>query len=406
MTTTRTAGIVGAFTVSSVGDWIYRLAFPILVFQLTGSAVSTAFAYVVEFIPYVLVGLLAGAVADRVRRRLLMISCDLVSALLAGLLAVLASLPGTPLWLLYAVALVLASVRPFYFPAFQGYLTTTVPEDRLVRVNSTTQTLDSGLAMLGPFAGVAAVAWLGAAQATALNALSFALSALIMSRCPADPAPTGAPAVHLVASVADGLRQLVRLRVIWWGTVLLTLSNLAAFMIEGNLVYLGLEVNGLDSLALSLVFAGQGLGAVLGAVLCPRLVDRFRTGHLLVAGLGLSVVAALAAALHPSWAVVVVAWGVEGVGTSLVVVPWFTARQKIVPTEVMGRVVSVSRALSYLTIPLGALLGGWLLAARGATALFGWTAAVAALVALAAAVGPLSRIDRDVEDARRAKAVG
>ena len=57
-----------AFTISSTGDWIYKFAVPTLILRLTGSAVATAFAYVLEFIPYVIIGPFAGVIADRYSR--------------------------------------------------------------------------------------------------------------------------------------------------------------------------------------------------------------------------------------------------------------------------------------------------------------------------------------------------
>jgi MFS family permease len=390
-----------AFTVSSIGDWIYRLAFPVLIFQLTGSAISTAMAYVSEFIPYVFLGPLAGVIADRTPRRRLMIICDSTSALLAAVMAIVAGTGHAPIWLLYVLALCLASVRGFYFPAFQGYITASVSEHRLVRLNSLTQTVDSGLGLLGPLVGALAVVAMGAPAATGLNAASFAASAMLVSRCVVDPRPASASptGVHLVADLRDGLRWLAGSQVVRWGTALLTVSNLAAYMIEGNLVYLGLQALHVSKIQLSLVFAAQGLGAVIGAATAPRLMHRYRTGYLLCTGLSFCAAPPMVVALSPNWTSIVAAWVLDGFGTSLVVVPWFTARQQIVPNVLMGRVVSASRALSYVTIPVGAALGGAILSNQGVAALFGWVAVLAGTVAAAAGLGPLARIDQAVEQA-------
>ena len=80
-----------AFAVSSTGDWIYRLAVPLLVLKTTGSAVSTAFAYTLEFVPYIGLGLVAGVFTDRADRRRMMVSCDVLSAVLALGIAIIAS---------------------------------------------------------------------------------------------------------------------------------------------------------------------------------------------------------------------------------------------------------------------------------------------------------------------------
>jgi MFS family permease len=101
-----------AFFISTAGDWIYRFAVPTLILEVTGSAVSTAFAYVLEYIPYIAVGLIAGVVADRWDRRRLMVICDSMSFGLALVIAGI-SLGHPSVIALYACAFLLACVRPF-----------------------------------------------------------------------------------------------------------------------------------------------------------------------------------------------------------------------------------------------------------------------------------------------------
>ncbi len=385
-----------AFLVSSIGDWIYRLAIPVLVLKITGSATSTALAYAIEFIPYIVIGLVAGVIADRFDRRRVMILCDLASGVLALAVTALALLDRPPLAAIYLCAFLLACVRPFYFPAFQGFLVDVVPERRLARVNSWTQTVDSALGFIGPVAGIAFVAALGVSLSALVNALSFGASALLIAAIAHTPARAGEPttAARIAKDFADGLRAVRAMRAVLWGTVLMALSNLAAWTIEGSLFYLVLEVEEKPKVVLGLVLGAQGLGAVVGGVLAPRLTDRYRLGPLLAFGMGLSGATMVLPALVPTWWAVLIAWGVEGVATSLVIVSWFTARQKVVPSAVIGRVVSVSRAAAYATIPLGAVLGGWLVSGASPTrTLFVCAAVVQAVVFLGTALSPVVRID-------------
>ncbi len=119
-----------AFIISSSGDWIFRFALPVLVLRLTGSAVSTALTYAVEFVPFVVIGLFSGVVADRADRRQLMIACDVVSAVIVGAIGVLC-LIDPPVFLVMAAAFLLGCVRPFSFPAFQGFITERVAKRSL-----------------------------------------------------------------------------------------------------------------------------------------------------------------------------------------------------------------------------------------------------------------------------------
>ncbi|AQZ61664.1 major facilitator superfamily MFS_1 [[Actinomadura] parvosata subsp. kistnae] len=396
-----------AFLVSSIGDWIYRFAAPTLILQITGSALSAALAYVLEFIPYIVVGLVAGVIADRWDRRRILITCDCLSFAIALVIAAVAAAERPSVALLYLCAFLLAAVRPFAFPAFQGFIVDTVPQERLSRMNAWTQTVDSSLGFVGPVVGTAFIAALGVPLATLVNALTFAISALLIYRI-AHVSSREKPAAGVRAELSGvgrdfvaGLRILRSIRPVWWGTLLMAAANFAGFVVEGNLVYLILQVEGLPAVALGAVFAAQGLGAVLGAVVAPRLIDRYPTGRLLTSGMALSALAMALPAALPAVGVIAAAWAVEGVATSVIVVSWFTARQTVVPADAIGRVASVSRAAAYATIPVGALAGGAVvggaLAAWGGPVrtLFLCAALVQTAVAAATALSPL----RDIHEA-------
>jgi hypothetical protein len=238
VTTARRSGVtlLLAFFVSTVGDWIYRLAIPTLILAITGSALATAVAYMLEFLPYIVIGLVSGVVADRMNRRLLMVACDSTSCVLALGIAGLTLLRHPPIAALYAAAFALACVRPFYFPAFQGFVVDAVPEKRLAAVNSWTQTADSLLSFVGPVLGTVVIAAIGTTSATVANAASFALSALlVLSITYRRKRPDTIAPNSVREDFIAGLRTLWSLRPVLVGTVLMALANLSAFAVEGSL---------------------------------------------------------------------------------------------------------------------------------------------------------------------------
>jgi MFS family permease len=390
-----------AFLVSSVGDWIHRLAVPLLVLELTGSAFSTALAYILEFLPFVLVGLFAGVVADRGDRRAVLIRCDAVSLVLAAALAGLTSMPSPPLAGVYALGLALACVRPFHFPAFHGLVRDTVRDDRLARTNGWVQAVDGTLGMIGPAAGVSVILALGVPTAVLVNAASFGLSVALLVRISSSRKTPVEPTDHplglargILRDFGDGVVALWRTTVVRWGTALLTALILAMFLIQGNLVYLlvGEQVGG-STTALAAVLSAQGAGAVLGSLLAPRLLERMPAGRLLSRAMWIAAAAMLLPALWPRWPVVAASWALIGVIDSTIIVVWFTLRQQIVPSHVLGRVASVSRALSFAAIPVGALLGAWLLEIASSSVLFVAAGLLQCLVAVVTRHSPLASAD-------------
>ena len=390
----------GAFAISSIGDWIYRFAVPTLILRTTGSALATAFAYVLEFIPYAIIGLAAGVLADRGNRRRILVTCDTASAGLAVIIAGIAALHHLPLAVLYGCAFLLACVRPVYFPAFQGLLTETIPERDRTGVNAWIQTVNSAVNMMGPVAGTAIVAAAGVSLASLINALSFACSATLICQVAYRRPPLASqhhrPAAGALGGLrndlADGMRLLWQNKAIRYGSTLMTAANLAGSIVEADLIFLVVKTESLPKIAVGVIFAAQGLGSVVGAVVSARIASRYPAGRLLLYGMGGSAAITLLPALAPHWWVITVCWGLDGIVTSVVVVTWFTERQRLVPSEAIGRVVSASRAIAYLAIPLGALLGGWLAgSADPLPTVFGFAAALQTVACLAAALSPLAR---------------
>ncbi|WP_369173689.1 MFS transporter [Streptomyces sp. R28] len=364
-----------AFIVSTAGEWVFRFALPLLVLELTGSAFFAAFTYALEFVPYVLVGLVSGVVADRMDRRKLMIGCNLSSSVVVGGIALLCLLERPPVAAVYVAAFTLSCVRPLYFPAFQGFLVDRVPEERRAVMNAWVQGSESLLNMLGPIVGIGVVAYLGPAVASTVNAVAFALSAVFIILTAVSPvttltAPLRQALRGLTPDLLTGFRLLFADPVLRSGTILLTLTNFAVHAVEANLVYVVTEATGQSKFDLGLTVAAQGAGAVAGAAVVPRLMRRFAEGPLLSAGMGALAVALLLPMTTANVLVLAPAWALAGAATSLIVVGWFTYRQKVVDAEYMGRVVAVNRALSFTAILPAALLGGWMVAAFPPAVLF------------------------------------
>ena len=104
--------LFGAAVVSMSGDWLYKLALPLLVLQLTGSAVQTAVVYSLEYLPYLLFAPVSGVMADRYDRRLLLIGTGVAATVIMAVLAAFAWFGQYHLWMIYLAAFVLSSIAP------------------------------------------------------------------------------------------------------------------------------------------------------------------------------------------------------------------------------------------------------------------------------------------------------
>lgn len=149
------------------------------------------------------------------------------------------------------------------------------------------------------------------------------------------------------------------------------------------------------------MFSAQGAGAIIGAFLAPRLLARIPTGRLLTTALALFAVALAIPAIWPHYPAIVAGQGVEGSASALTIVCWFTLVQRLVPGQVIGRFVSVARAIGCLVLPAGALLGAWILGTSATIrTLFACATAIQVVIVVVNHEVRLVPARRDIEPAR------
>jgi len=354
--------LVGALFVSTIGDWLFRLALPLLVLTMTGSVLGAAFTYALEYAPYIVFSLFGGVIADRFdRSRLLMIS-DACSAGIVGIITTLIFFDVQQVVLIYLGAFALASVRPIYHPAVQSIVPNLVPDEQLSKINAQLQTVESLLGLAGPVIGGVVIAALGITAALSLDTASFVLSLIIIGLIRVANTHNDRPTSKLRTDFREGVAYILRDRVTLWASVLMAGTNAGLFLIEANLIFFIVWLRDLPVEAVGIVFGAQGAGCIVGALLAPWLGRRARPGHIIVASMFGAGSMTCCLLLPFGLAGLAFAWGAEGIFTMLIVVTWFTLRQRIVPPALLGRIVSLSRMMSYATIPLASVGGGALLA--------------------------------------------
>ena len=134
--------------ISLAGDWMLRIALPIYVYQLTGSALATSTMLIAGMLPDLLFGSIAGVFVDRWDRKRTMVICNLLLAI--GLLPLLAVRSAEQLWLLYLVAFCESTIAQFFGPAENALLPQLVSEDQLVAANSLNSLNNSLARLIGP----------------------------------------------------------------------------------------------------------------------------------------------------------------------------------------------------------------------------------------------------------------
>ncbi|MFH8840712.1 MFS transporter [Streptomyces sp. NPDC017868] len=374
-------------TVSQAGTAVTALALPLVAIGPLGASPFQAGLLVTcEFLGFLLLGLPAGAWVDRMRRRRVMIAGDLARAALLASLPLAAWLGVLTLPQLYGVAFGLSVCTAFFDIASQSHLPQLVDEDRLVEANVALEASRTVMAAGGPGAGGALVAAVTAPLALAVDAVSFLVSALLLSRVRRpDPRPARAPGARLRDEIAEGLGFVARDRLLRALTLTATISNACGTVGASMLLVLLAGELGLSPFLCGLVFTAEALGGFLGSLLVTRAATRLGEGRAMIASVVVSgTLWLLAVPFFHADARYAVACLLQGLGWTAFMtfkITTVSLRQRLTPAPLLGRVNATFRFLAWGSMPLGALAGG-LVGQYASVRAALWTGAVGELLAV------------------------
>jgi MFS family permease len=355
--------LLTAFVVSYAGDWLYKLALPILVLELTGSAIQTAVVYSLEYVPYLLFAGIGGVVSDRYDRRTLLICSNSAATVVSGALAGLAWAHQYHLWSIYLCAFLLSSFTPLYQASFLASVPAVVRPDRLGRANSRLQAGQGMLDLLGPIAGAAAVAALGARWALSMDSASFALSALCIAMIARTAAtrPQSAAGRTVLGDLKEAAAFVRATPALFWGAALAAGSSFGLSMVEANMITYLVHVRHQPVAEVGIVFAALGVGGLIGAVVAPVFQRRVPPGVLIICSVIIGGLGTATLLVLHQVATISAAWVLVGASTAVFIVTYSTLRHQLVPSNLLGRVVVLTRITAYISVPVAPLIGGVLL---------------------------------------------
>lgn len=375
--------------VSILGDMVLFIALPFYVYDTTGSTLATGTMFILQTVPRLIVGPIAGVFVDRWNRKRILVVSLLARAAVLCLLFVVALSDGW-LWLIYAVAFLLSTISLFFLPAKNAVIPTLVDEQQLVPANSL-NALSNGIAtLLGPLAGGALLEFVGLTILVVFSLVAYLLSAGLMAliRMPS--------ATSLVSSsrkatnwalvwreLVDGLQLMQRDRVIAAIMVVTALTSFGQGMISVLLIVFAKEVLGGGALALGWFVAAQGAGGLVGALSADR-ISRFLSPIQLIAiGPGLSGLLLVAIINVRLLIPITVGLGFAG----LLMVNWTISQQTLLQSSVddrfRGRIFGALSTITALLLLAGTALAAALGDAWGTLALLHLAGALFVIAGLA-----------------------
>jgi MFS family permease len=372
---------------NSVGDGAFAAAVPLLAVTITRDPRLVSLIAAATYLPWLLLSLPLGALVDRHERVGLMWRAQTAQATIVAAIAVLALTDAMSIPVLAVAVFLLGTCEVLFGNAAQAVLPEIVPKPLLHKANGTQMTvLMAGQTFVGPPVGSFLFA-VAAAMPFGVDAVSFALSAVLLATLPRRAVSPATQVAHLPirTAIVDGLRWLLAHRLLRTLAWLLGVNNFCFQLGNVTLVLLATQTLGLDARGYGLLLAGAAIGSVLGGLANARLIARIGPRAALLTALTTNVLVFLTIGASPNAVVLAALLAVNGFTITMWNIVTVSLRQQIVPAEFLGRVNSIYRMVGWGLIPLGALTGGFIayrLGVRASYPVAGAIRAVALGVAL------------------------
>jgi MFS family permease len=355
-------------TISNLGSSFTQWAVPLLVFQLTHSAVNLGVAMAATFLPYLFFGLPLGAWMDRVDRKRAMVLLDSVNALVILSIPVAAQFGDLSVWLIYAVTFVQSTIFIAFSAGEFAAIPSLVETDDLVAANGRIQATFSAAQVAGPLLAGVLVSFLPIAWVMAFDAGSFAVSAFSLALKHGSFNLVGdepKEETTILNDVREGLRYVLGHPVLRNISAMMALINFVNAGVIAELVLFATERLDASKFQIGVLFAAGSAGVVVTGLLAGGLRRRFSFTALALTSLMLMGACLIVfAGMRWYWAALPFWAASSGLGI-LFNINTGALRQAIVPNHLLSRVMSIASVLAWSAIPAGALIAGWVTSKTG-----------------------------------------
>jgi len=355
-------------TISNLGSSITLFALPLLVYQLTHSAINLGIATAATSLPYPLFGLLLGAWTDRVNRKRMMIATDILRALIIATIPTFALLHVLSVWWIYIVSFIHTTLTISFNAGEFAAIPSLVKQNDLVTANGRIQASYSAASILGPLLAGLLVAIMPISMLMSLDALSFVLSALSLTliRISFNQAKNEKSEQQQHSSIGsdvmEGLRYVLRHPVLRNISLMMALVNFVAGSVTAELVLFTKTQLHANNTQVGLFYSAGSIGMVALALLAGPLRKRWSFSTVALSALMIDGLLILFMALVRWYWLALILWAISSGTGILFNINTSSLRQAIVPNHMLGRIISIASVLAWSAIPLGTLIGGYAIA--------------------------------------------
>lgn len=349
----------GGSTLSSFGMQMYSIAIPLLIYDLSQSALSMSMMRAIEFFPNIFLGMLAGALVDRLNRKKMMVWTSFIQVLsMCGIIALLLA-NHIELWHLYVFGFVLSSAGYTFGNANHSVLPQIVTKEQLTSANATLSFIDTLIRMIGP--GIAGILLAVFSYTSTLTIYLICL--VIMHVCmhflhvpPVVKQKETSKSIW--KDMKEGIDELFSNKTLLTPTITVLFSNFASSLVIGVLIFFATDQIGANSKEIGFMFTLSAIGGLIGATVISSIRKRFGRGVIYTYSLLFDIASMGLLIFAQTWWAIGLSLGIRTFSTTLSNIVYFTIRQEFTPNHLLGRVAGTSSMLMKLTLPFGLFIAG------------------------------------------------
>lgn len=387
-------------TVSQFGTQITFLALPLIAINfLRASAFEISILNAVAWLPTLLVGLVAGVWVDKLKRRPILISSDLLRGAILLWIPIAFALGILSIWQLYFVAFAVGLCTVFFDVAYGAYLPSLVEREQLVEGNTGLEFTNSAARVGGPAIAGGLIALLSAPFAIVLDALSYAGSSffvMFIKKREHSPEPDNVDSKksNMLRDVNEGLRYVLTHPLLRPTAIFGLFANFSLSMVEAVFLVYVVRTLGLEAGAIGIIFATGNVGLLVAIAFASTASKGLGIGGSILLGGALYSFGIFLVPLAPAFPlpILIAAQAIRSFGIVVYNINQVSLRQTVTPAHTLGRTNATMRFLGMGAIPLGSLFGGSLATLVNLPTTL-WVAAVLSLMAiLPIALSPIAKL--------------
>lgn len=345
--------------ISNFGYQMYIIAVPLLIYDLSRSALAMSMMRAIEFLPNIFIGILAGVFVDRFnRKRMMQWTSGIRVAAMAGIVYLLVS-DDLSLWGLYILGFILSVASYTFGNAHHAVLPQIVTKEELTSANAKLSFINTLIQTVGP--GVAGTLLIIYSYTTILTIYMVSLLVLLVSVSLLS-LPSTERETHQGSSfkedIKEGIEELFQNKLLLTPTMTVVFLNFASSLVIGVLVFFAKDQLGATASQIGFMFSISAIGGFIGALVVSRIRKKFGRGKIFTYCILIDAIGMALLIFAPTWWAIGIALAIRTFSTTVSNIVYFTIRQEFTPNHLLGRVAGTSSMLMKLTLPIGLFLAG------------------------------------------------